>query len=80
MKGRGLLELEISSKNSTLLEYEELLKNEEIAWRQKSRALWLKKGDKNTKFFHKMFNAHNRYKDIDQLVIKGELSHDPSRI
>ncbi|KAG5586475.1 hypothetical protein H5410_046909 [Solanum commersonii] len=42
MKGRGLSEWEISSKNSTLLEYEELLKNEEISWRQKSRSLWLK--------------------------------------
>ncbi|WMV33461.1 hypothetical protein MTR67_026846, partial [Solanum verrucosum] len=40
------------------MEYEELVKNEDISWRQKSRTLWLKEGDMNTKFFHKMANAH----------------------
>lgn len=53
------------------MEYE-VLKDEEIAWRQRSRALWLKEGDKNTKFFHQFANAHKRYNHIDQLVVQGE--------
>ena len=33
---------------------------EEVSWRQKSREIWLREGDKNIGFFHKMTNAHKR--------------------
>lgn len=77
---RILTEEETIKKAALFMEYEELIKNEEISWRQKSRALWLKEGDKNTKFFHKVANAHKRFNNIDQLMKHGELTEEPSRI
>jgi hypothetical protein len=58
-------------KSSLLAGLEKLLLMEEISWRQKSRVLWLKEGDKNSKFFHKIANSHRKTNTIDSLNING---------
>ena len=44
---------------------------EDISWRQKSRELWLKEGDRNIRFFHKMANAHKRRSSMARVKING---------
>jgi hypothetical protein len=43
----------------------------EISWRQKSKVLWLKEGDNNTKFFHKVANSHRRCNYMEKLEVEG---------
>ena len=44
---------------------------EEISWRQKSRETWLKEGDRNTGFFHRMANDHRRRNCLNSICING---------
>ena len=54
---------------------------EEVSWRQKSRALWLRVGgDKCTKVFHRMANSNRRKNSIDSLLVDGSLSTDQVEI
>lgn len=77
---RSLTDEEIYTKTSLSMEFEEIANQEEIAWRQRSRALWLKEGDRNTKYFHRTANAHKRYNNIDQLIVEGETLQSPEDI
>jgi hypothetical protein len=53
---------------------------DEISWRQKSRVLWLKEGDKNSKFFHHMANSHRRANRIGSLYVDNESTSDQAII
>nr|XP_023926603.1 uncharacterized protein LOC112038023 [Quercus suber] len=56
---------------------ESLASLEKISWRQKSRALFLKEGDNNTRFFHMLANSHRRANtmrgvEVDGIMYKAE--------
>jgi hypothetical protein len=71
---RALDEEEILKKIEIVNEIERISLLEEVTWRQKSRVMWLKKGDKCTKFFHSIANSNRRYNTIDSLLIGDFLS------
>ena len=53
------------------VETESLSSLEEISWRQKSRALFLKEGDNNTRFFHRLANSHRRANTMRGVEVDG---------
>ena len=46
---------------------------EEISWRQKSQILFVKEGDNNTCFFHRVANSHRRTNHIRDIEVDGVL-------
>ena len=68
---KGLSERETKLKNEAKETFKKWVLLEETHWRQLSRELWLKEGDKNTWFFHQMANAHWRNNSLDRIKING---------
>ena len=62
---------EMEARRETMEEYKKWILLEENTWRQKSKKVWLKEGDRNTGFFHKMANAHRRRNNVDRIRING---------
>ena len=70
-KVRGLDLEEAEDRVKARAEFKRWALMEEISWRQKSRETWLKKGDRNTGFFHRMANAHRRRNCLNNICING---------
>ena len=66
---RTLSDGESKDRVEAMEEFKKWATLEEISWRQKSREIWLKEGDRNTDFFHKMANSHRKRSNIDRIRI-----------
>ena len=75
-KVRALVDEEKLRKTFVISELEKVTLMEEISLRQKSRALWLKNGDKCKKFFYQVANSNRRNNSIEVLSVNDSVSSD----
>lgn len=61
-------------------EFQLLALKEEVYWRQRSKISWLKEGNRNTKFFHKVTSHNKSLNVIYGLMINGIWTQNKSEI
>ncbi|WKA02253.1 hypothetical protein VitviT2T_020466 [Vitis vinifera] len=62
---------ETELKNEAKVNYKKWVLLEETHWRQLSREIWLREGDRNTGYFHRIANANRRNNYLDRIKIDG---------
>ncbi|XP_057418726.1 uncharacterized protein LOC130712931 [Lotus japonicus] len=80
LENQGGSEALTKERRSVLEDLWRAYREEERVWRQKSRVRWLKDGDRNTKFFHRMCKVRTVKKNITQLRYQGRLLTSPTDI
>jgi hypothetical protein len=79
-KGQPLTEVERLRKENISMKLERFILPEGVSWRQKSRALWLREGDKNINFFHWVANSYRKNNSVDFLIFNGSITSDSREI
>lgn len=79
-EARPLHSLEFARRQALRASVFELANVEERKWMQRSRCLWLKEGDGNTKYFHSMASARAQKNAVTSVECNGDTISNPSEI
>lgn len=75
-----LAEVELRKRKEARSLMWKLSRDKERLWLQKSRMLWARNRDKNTRFFHIMASRRQRKNMIDSVCLEGVTFEDPIQI
>ncbi|GLT51278.1 hypothetical protein SLA2020_246990 [Shorea laevis] len=75
-----LEEAEIVKRQEGFSEMWECLRKKELIWKQKSRSRWVREGDANTRFFHRMAKGRRAHNNIAGLRCNGAWTDDPDMV
>ena len=76
----GLLNEDQNRRIHLKWDIEHLVSLEEISWRQKAYTLYVKEGDNNTRFFHRLANSHRNANLIKRIEVDGVLYEDEANV
>ncbi|GKV15204.1 hypothetical protein SLEP1_g26006 [Rubroshorea leprosula] len=71
---------EIVKRQEGFSEMWDVLRKKELIWKQKSRSKWVREGDANTRFFHRVAKGRRAQNNIAGLRCEGEWLEDPDLV
>ncbi|GKV16991.1 hypothetical protein SLEP1_g27551 [Rubroshorea leprosula] len=57
----------------------DIMRKREVIWKQKSRSNWVRVGDANTRFFHRVANGRKAQNQITSLMCDGSWVEEPTQ-
>ena len=67
----SLSDEELEQRKADRYELTKVILIHEISWRQKSRALWLRVEDRNTRFVHRVANFRRKFNSMSFVIVDG---------
>ncbi|GKV02160.1 hypothetical protein SLEP1_g14627 [Rubroshorea leprosula] len=72
-------EFEILQRQEGFQKMWEIMRKREVIWKQKSRSNWVRVGDANTRFFHRVANGRKAQNHITGLMCDGSWVEEPTQ-